>query len=505
MTSEGLLLGIDLGTSGPKAGAFDPTGRLVARAVAHYETARPRPGWAEQEPADWWTACAASVRLVLEQIDWRSLRAVCVAGLAPSLTCLDERGLPVGPSPIWNDGRARAEEAELEKRLGPGFSNLLPRLLWLKRHEAARYRQTRRALQSYEYVPFRLTGEANAVAINNAAADDYKAAGLDGSKFPARRLRCGEPWGVVSAAAAAETGLPTGLPVVAGTVDAFAAWLGTGTLEPGQLCNTTGTTNTLALAWHEPWRDAAGRFGALPHPAGDGWMIAGALASGGQLLDWFRRTFYGEDAGALAQVLREAAAAPAGAEGLLVLPYLAGERSPVNDPQARAVFFGLSEAHGRRHLARAVLESAALAVRDLVDVIGQVGGRATEIRLAGPAARCALSSQIRADVLGLPVVLPEVADAGALGAAMAAGYGAGLFPGPREAVRRMSRARAVLEPDLERHALYGRLFPLFRDLYRHLREDFARLAGLTASAPPARAPALTAPEPLPCTGPSCGR
>jgi xylulokinase len=505
MTTDGLLLGIDLGTSGLKTGAFDPAGRLIARAVAHYATARPRPGWAEQEPADWWTACAASVRSVLDQIDRRSLRGVCVAGLAPSLTCLDERGLPVGPSPIWSDGRAQDEQAELERRLGRGFSNMLPRLLWLKRHEAARYRKTRQALQSYEYVPFLLTGKANAVAINNAAADDYKAAGLDGSKFPARRLRCGEPWGVVSAAAAAETGLPTGLPVVAGTVDAFAAWFGTGTLEPRQLCNTTGTTNTLALAWHEPWRDAAGRFGALPHPAGDGWMIAGALTSGGQLLDWFRRTFYGDEPGSLARVLCEAATVPAGADGLLVLPYLAGERSPVKDPQARAVFFGLSEAHGRRHLARAVLESAALAVRDLADVIGQAGGRATEIRLAGPAARCALSSQVRADVLGLPVVLPEVADAGALGAAMVAAYGVGHFPGLREAVRRMSHARAVLEPDPERRALYDRLFPLYRDLYRHLREDFSRLAELAAGAPPTPAPVLTAPEPLSCAGPTCGR
>jgi xylulokinase len=510
MTSDGLLLGIDLGTSGLKAGAFDPAGRLVARAVVRYDTARPRPGWAEQESAAWWTALTTAVRGLLEQIDRRSLRAVCVAGLAPSLTCVDEHGLPVGPTPVWSDTRAQAEQAELEGRLGRGFASLLPRLLWLKRHEPARYRNTRWALQSYEYLPFRLTGEACAVTVGNAAAADAaETAGLDGRKFPTRLLRCGEPWGLVSAAAAAETGLPSGLPVVAGTVDAFAAWLGTGTLDPGQLCNTSGTSNTLALVRAEPLRDAAGRFGALPHPAGQSWMVAGAMASGGQMLDWFRRTFYGDDPVALSLVLREAAAAPAGADGLLVLPYLAGERSPVKDPQARAVFFGLSEAHGRPHLARAVLEAAAFAVRDLCDVIGQAGGRATEVRLAGPAAQCDLTSRIRADVLGLPVVLPEVAEAGALGAAMTAAHGVGLFPSPTQAVRSMARTRAVVEPDAQRHALYSRMFPLYRDLYRHLREDFSRLAGLvaqpSAGGPPAPGPVVPAGETWPCTGPHCGR
>jgi xylulokinase len=486
MKTDELLLGIDLGTSGLKAGVFDPAGRLVARSVVQYDTARPRPGWAEQAPAAWWAACSSALNALLAQLDRSKLRAVCAAGLAPSLTCIDERGLPVGPTPIWSDGRARAEQLELEKRLGRrGFSSLLPRLLWLKRYEPTRYQNTRWALQSYEYLPFKLTGEACAVTNGTSAAaapsDVAEAVGLDASKFPGRRLRCGEPWGRVCAAAAAETGLPSGLPVVAGTVDAFAAWLGTGTLEPGQLCNTTGTTNTLALVRKEPLEDGEGRFGTVPHPCGDNWMAAGALTSGGQLLDWFRRTFYGNDSGALALLLREAASAPAGAEGLLVLPYLAGERSPVKDPHARAVFFGLSEAHRRAHLARAVVEAAALAVGDLCDVMHQGGGRASEVRLAGPAAQSDLSGQIRADVLGLPVVLPEVADAGALGAAMAAGNGAGLFPSFPQAVRCMARTRAVLKPDPERHALYRRLFALYRDLYCHLREDFARLAGLAVS------------------------
>jgi len=483
MDRTNLFLALDLGTSGVKAGAFDNEGHLVAKAGARYEVTTPQPGWIEQEPEVWWAACRKAIKEVAGHVNPTYLEGVCVVGLAPALVCLNEQGSSVRPAPIWSDRRSVAELAELTDRLGYDTTfSLLPRLLWLKRHETTNYHETRSVFQPYEYIGFKLTGENAAVIPTEKlppwTVQDIEAAGLDREKFPPRVCKLGEILGPLASDAAAATGLPSGLPVVAGTVDAFAAWIGTATIRKGILCNTVGTSDGVALVWDQPLRDSTGRAYSMPHITGRDWIVGGALSSGGLTLDWFMRRFYGHLANPFEVIAEEASSVPAGAEGLMALPYLVGERSPIFDPHARGVFFGIAETHHRAHFARAVLESVAFAVRDVCAVIVELGAQIEEVRVAGGAAHSDLWSHIKADVLGRRVLVPEIPDSGLLGAAIIAGWGVGQFDSLSEAAQTMARFRAVMEPDPERHATYTNLFKFYRDLYAHLKDDFAKMAEL---------------------------
>lgn len=483
MDRTNLFLAVDLGTSGVKVGVIDVEGRLVSQAGARYETCRPCLGWAEQDPEAWWAACCQALSDVARQVEWDRLRALCLVGLAPALVCVDERSQAVRPAPIWSDRRSVAEMTELNERLGYDTSfSVLPRLLWLKRHEPMSYRRTRWVFQPYEYISFKLTGEPASLAPTDQlrpwSEQDVVVSELDREKFPSRVCAMGDMIGLLSPDVAAEIGLPSGLPVVAGTVDTFAAWIGTATTRKGVVCNTVGTSDGIALVWDRPLSDPQGRVSAMPHVTGRDWIVGGALSSGGLLLEWFVQRFYNHAPHPYEVVTQEAGSIPAGAEGLMALPYLAGERSPIFDPQARSVFFGIAETHTRAHFARAVLESVAFAVRDVCQVLLEVGAEIEEVRLAGGAAQNQVWGQIKADVLGRPVLIPELADSGLLGAAIIAGWGVGEFENLSDAAEKMVRFRARLEPNPQHHATYTQLFEFYRDLYTHLKDDFARLAEL---------------------------
>jgi xylulokinase len=483
MDRTNLFLAIDLGTSGVKVGVIDADGWLVTKTGARYETTTPRPGWVEQDPESWWAAGRAAIKEAAREINPTQLQSLSVAGLAPALVCLNEQGEPVCPAPIWSDRRAEAELAELTERLGyDTIFSLLPRLLWLKRQEGTSYRRTRWVFQPYEYVSFKLTGEVACIApteqLRPWSEQDFAASELDRDKFPYRICTLGEIIGPLSPDVAAETGLPSGLPVVAGTVDTFAAWIGTATTRKGVVCNTVGTSDGIALVWDQPLPDPKGRVSAMPHITGRDWIVGGALSSGGLMLDWFVRRFYNQTPNPYEVVTQEASSVPAGAEGLMALPYLVGERSPIFNPHARGVFFGIAETHTRAHFARAVLESVAFAVRDVCEAIREVGGEIEEVRVAGGAAHSDVWSQIKADVLGRRVLIPEIADSGLLGAAIIAGWGVGQFENLSAAAEKMVRFRAKLEPNPEHHARYTQLFECYRGLYAHLKDDFARMAKL---------------------------
>jgi xylulokinase len=494
MTGPDLVVGVDLGTSGVKAGVFDVEGRELARACVRHPTRAPGPDWAEQAPEDWWDACCRAAGEVSGRVDAARIRGACVVGLSPALVCLDLAGKPVRPAPIWCDRRAAREAEELVERLGPAAAfGPLSQLLWLKRHEPRAYAATRCVLESFEYLALALTGEAVAIppfGPGRSASDaDVAAVGLDPGLFPDRACALGATIGPLTPAAARATGLPCGVPVVAGTIDSFAAWLGTATLDPGVACNTAGTTDGLAVVTSAPVADPRGRVHAVPHVVGGRWIAGGAMSSGGCTLDWFVRRFYDGVEGPYAAAERDAGSVPPGAGGLVVLPYVAGERAPINDPDARCVFFGIGAEHTRAHLARAVLESVAFAVRDVCEPLAELGASIDEVRVAGGGARSLVWSQIRADVLGRPVRVPEVPDSSLLGAAATAAAGAGLSPDLAAASRAMVSFRTLVEPDPERKAHYDELFELYRAIYAHMREDFARLAvlrgaGRVTAAPP---------------------
>lgn len=481
MKKESLFLGLDLGTSGLKVGVFDNRGNRLASANALYETRTPEPGWQEQRPNEWWAACTTATSDVLDKVEASCIRAICVVGQSPALVCVDKDGEPVRPALIWSDQRAAKEGLEVAQRLGP-FSHfsLLPRLLWLKRYEPISYHQTHWIFESFEYISFRLTGKIASVATSAHVWSDrhISALGLEPEKLPSHRFRFGEVYGPVLSTLAGRWGLPTGLPVIAGTIDAFAAWIGTATVSKGQLCNTAGTSEGIAVVWDKPLSDVQMRAVSVPHVTGTDWIVGGAMSTGGIMLDWFAKQFYPQADNPYLEIVNDAEKIPAGAEGLIALPYLVGERSPIMDPQARGLFFGISEIHTRAHFARALLESIAFAVRDVFEVIKEMGAETTEIRVGGGGARLDTLNQIKADVLGQPVLIPEVTESSELGAAIIAGWGAGFFTDLSTAAESMVKFRATFQPDARRHAIYNELLALYRRLYDHLKSDFATLSRL---------------------------
>jgi xylulokinase len=472
MSPSELILAVDLGTSGARAGAFDSVGRLVERAEVSYPTARPRPGWVEQDPSDWWGACQRVIGEVTARIEPGCVRAICAVGSAPATTCVDRDGRSVRPSPIWSDTRARGVSAALAQRLRPDPVPIwLPQLAWMREHEPDSHRHTRWALQSYEYIGFRLTGTATAItSVPEArpAGRVLEAVGLNPALRPETVCRPGDLIGALAPQVARELGLPAGLPVIAGTVDCFATWIGTGTQRAGTLCVTTGTSGGVAIVCDRRIVDPRGRVGSMPHVIGEKWVMAGPMSSGGNVVAWFARQFYGDHHDGIRALSHDAASIAAGADGLIALPYLSGERAPIDNPQARAVFFGIGEAHTRAHFARAVLESVAFAVLDVCEVICEAGARIDEVRLAGPAAHNSAWSQIRADVHGRPVKIPDVADSSLMGAAILAALGAGMFDDALAAIEAMVRIKDVVEPDERAHAAYRSRLPLFRELYHRL-------------------------------------
>ena len=483
MAKSDLFLAIDLGTSLVKVGAFDSEGRLVASANARYETLCPRPGWVEQVPEAWWAACCQAIKDVASRINPTQLRGASVVGLGPTLVCVDEQGGVVCPASIWSDRRAVAEIAELAERLGHDTSfSLLPRFLWVKRHEPANYHRTRWVFQSFDYISFKLTGQVGCIApagqLPPWSTRDIEKSGLDPEKFPCRVCNVGELFGSLASDVAAQVGLPSGLPVVAGTVDTFAAWIGTATTRKGVLCNTVGTSDGIGIVWDQPLSDPKGRVHPIPHLTGRDWILGGAMSSGGIILDWFVRRFYDGIPNPFELITKEVNSVPIGAEGLIALPYLVGEQSPIFDPHARAVFFGITERHTRAHFARAVLESVAFAVRDVCEVVREMGAEIEEVRLAGGAAHNRVWSQIKADMLGRRVLIPEIADSGLLGTAIIAGCGVGCLGNLSEAAEKMVKFQAILEPNPDNHAMYTQLFEFYRSLYVHLKADFVRMVEL---------------------------
>ncbi|CAN5688838.1 xylulokinase [soil metagenome] len=475
-----LFLGLDLGTSGLKVGVFDANGQLVARAESTYATQAPQTGWVEQNPEKWWSAVAGAIKDVVRHIDVTHMKGLAVSGQSPALVCLDASGEIVRPASIWSDQRALAEGVEVAEQLGALASfSLLPRLLWLKRHEPTNYNRTKYVFESFDYISFKLTHQVASIGPTGRpspwSAKHIGSLGLDPEKFPSRSSQFGEVFGSLTPAVASKLGLPSGLPVIAGTIDAFAAWLGTATLSKGALCNTAGTSEGIALVWDKPLDDPRGRVISMPHITGEGWIIGGAMSTGGIMLDWFVRRFYDHVDNPYLAVANDADSVEPGAGGLMALPYLVGERSPIFDPNARSVFFGVTEKHTRAHFARAVLESVAFAVRDVCEVIKEVGAEIGEVRVAGGTAQCSVWNQIKADVLGRRVLVPEITESSMLGAAIIAAWGTGRFASLAAAVESMVKFRSVLEPHPEKHAAYSQLFALYRRLYVHLKDDFTTL------------------------------
>jgi xylulokinase len=494
VSRDDAVLGVDVGTTAVKAAVVAADGRVHGTASVEYPTSYPRAGWVEQDPDDWWRAACGAIRGALEGADRTDVAAVCVSAQAPTMLPLGDRGEPLRPALIWMDRRAEAECAVLRERLGeelvrrttgnridPYF--VAPKLLWFRTHEPELFARTGTFVQATGFLVQRLTGEltldrehASLLSLRELENDAWSealcdAVGVSPDLFP-RLVEGDELVGHVTSAAAEATGLPEGTPVTGGTVDGAAAALEAGVLDEGEGAEMTGTSTVLILPSARPRAEPA--LVAMRHAARGRWLLLGAMVASGGSLRWLR-DLLGETS--FDALTAEAEPQPAGAGALVFLPDVMGERSPIWDSDARGVFLGLTLASGRGALVRAVLEGAAFALRHNVEVAGAAGIPVEELRSVGGGARSPLWSQIKADVLGVPVLLPEASIGAPFGDAALACVAAGLHDDVRGLVRTVE-IKERFEPRGELRERYDALYEVYRGAYDALRGEFRSLAAV---------------------------
>lgn len=469
------ILGIDLGTTEVKVGLVGLDGRLLAIARAGYALDVSRgPGWAEQDPAAWWSAVVVAVRALRppEPVD---VVAIGVDGHGPTLAAIDDRGDATYPAITFLDTRSTAEAEELTTATGiRGWAlGPLPAALWLERHEPDITALSRWYLTTWEWLALRLTGVAAAPAVPGQAVPDHATVAAATGLTPDRRPRgsaMGAVVGELTAEAARALGLRAGIPVAGGTNDAFTSYLGAGLTRAGDAYDPGGSAGGFGVYWDVPV-DVPGAF-VTPAPLEGLYSVGAAMAATGRALDWYRDSVLGGGV-TTERLLEEAGTTPPGADSVVFLPYLAGERSPIWDPGATGAFVGLTLAHGRGHLARAILEASAFAIRHVAEPMLAAGVTVDAMRACGGPARSETWNQIKADVTGFPVLVPAVLETAVLGSAILGAVGIGACPDVPSGVRAMTRVERRLEPRPEHRATYDRAFAVYTGLYPALSSVFA--------------------------------
>ena len=491
------VLGIDVSTTATKAVLLDEAGVVRATGVAEYGFATPRPLWSEQDPSLWWAATPAAIRGALASAGLRAEEVVAVGltGQIHGAVLLDAAGDVLRPAILWNDQRTGAECELIRAAVGPrrlieitGNDALpgltAPKLVWVRRHEPEVWRRIAHLLLPKDYVRLRLTGDyavdvadgAGTLLFDLAArtwsAEVVAALGIDPAWLPAT-FEGPAVTGVVTAEAAAATGLRPGTPVVAGGWDQAANAVGVGVVAPGTMALSLGTSGVVFAPTDRPIFDPLGRVHAFCHALPDRWHFMSVMLSAAGSLRWFRDAFAPGEA--YGDLVAAAGAVPAGSNGLLFLPYLSGERSPHPDPLARAAFVGLTLGHDLRHLTRAVLEGVAFGLRDGLDLMVAAGLPApVQIRASGGGTASPLWRQILADVLNAEIATVATTEGAAYGAALLAAVGAGWFTDVESATSALVVATPAAQPGPEAsryaeiHGLYQRLYPALAPTFQRL-------------------------------------
>lgn len=506
MTSQTeLLLGIDIGTSSTKGILCTPAGDVVAETVIEHGVDQPRPDWYEQD-ADgiWWGDVVAVCRQLLPgRAD--AVRGVAISAIGPCLLPVDRAGRPLRPGILYGiDSRATAEIDWLNGHFGEdalfdlGGMTLTsqamgPKILWLRNHEPEVFAATETFLTASSYIVLRLTGErvmdAHTASYYNPLIDlrdlrwDSRFAEpiTDLARLP-RIATATELSGTVTPDAAAETGLPVGTPVTVGTIDAAAEAVSVGVTAPGDMMIMYGTTLFFIQRTSAPIADR--RMWSAAYATPDAFCVSGGMSAAGGLTRWGRDTLgqpelEAERAGgpnAYAALADLAATASPGGNGLVCLPYFAGERTPINDPEARGMFAGLTLAHTRADLYRAILEGTAFGVRHNLETMSAMGSTPKRLVAVGGGARNRTWLQIVSDVTGVPQDVPERTTGAAYGDAFLAGLATGLIPGLATLTSQWVRIGETLQPDPALRPLYDELYGIYRDLYDNTRDQLHALA-----------------------------
>ncbi len=504
------VLGVDLGTSGTKTVLFDKQGRAIASASREYPLDQPRNGWAEQDPECWWQAARETIRQVIGEsgVAPAQIRGLGISGQMHGLVLLDENGQVLRKAILWCDGRTQQECDEITRIVGrerliritanPALTGFTAgKVLWVRRHEPEIWKQVRHILLPKDYVRFRLTGEygsemsdASGTNLLDVPRRCWSGAMLDALDLDATLLpplmESSDAAGTVTSRAAEETGLQPGTVVAAGAGDNAAAAVGTGVVTAGKAFATIGTSGVVFAHADQVQIDPKGRVHTFCAAVPGAYTVMSCTLAAGLSLKWFRDQFCQAECQTAAQMgedpytlmSQEAAQSPIGANRLVYLPYLMGERSPLLDADARGAFIGLSGIHARRDLLRAVMEGVIYSMRQNLEVLRGMGIAPAEMRACGGGARSPFWRQMMADVFALPVRTVKNTEGPALGAAILGGVAAGMYADIPSACAALIRENASQLPDVQRHVDYEKYYDLYVSLYPALKDAYRALARL---------------------------
>jgi len=502
------LLGLDVGTTGAKALVINSLGSVIASSTTEYPTMSPAPLWSEQDPEDWWRASCQSFQKVLAiaKIAPDKIRGIGLTGQMHGLVLLDKSGKVLRPCIMWNDQRTMPQCEQMTCDIGferlleltgnamlPGFT--APKILWVKENEPEVFGIIAHILLPKDYIRFRLTGEF--------ATDMSDASGMSLLDVGNRRwsseliqyLQLSLDWlpqlyespeitGTISQMASATTGLKVGTPVVAGSGDQAAGAVGCGAVQPGILSVVLGTSGVVFA--HAPkWcYEKEGKLHAFCHAVPGAWHFMGVTLSAAGSLRWYRDTFCQEEIATAARnnedeyklMTKPAKKVAFGSDGLLFLPYLSGERTPYPDPEARGVFFGMTNRHSKAHFTRAVLEGVAFSLRDCLGLIQENQIPIEQIRVTGGGSKSALWCDILANILNKDLVTVSSADGAPYGAALLAGVGTGFFPDVVTACNRTIKIMSRSTPQREISRLYDDYYGVYQQLYPALKNSYKKVS-----------------------------
>lgn len=504
------LMGIDIGTSGTKSVLFDEIGNTVASALEEYPLYQPNIGWAEQDPEDWWQAVSGGIRKVIAKsgIKAADICGVGLSGQMHGLVLLNGDNKVLRRSIIWCDQRSTAECEQITSLIGaerlieitanPALTGFTAsKIMWVKNHEPDIFERAKKILLPKDYVRYRLTGE---FATEVSDASGMQLMDIPGrcwsqevlSKLGIERNQLADLYesqevsGRVSSSAASQTGLWEGTPVVGGGGDQAAGAVGNGIVKPGVVSSTIGTSGVVFAYLDKISIDPKGRVHTFCHAVPNTWHVMGVTQAAGLSLKWFRDNFCKDEIntaelmGTDPYVLmdREAERVRAGSNGLLYMPYLMGERTPHLDAYAKGVFFGLSAKHDKKDMIRAIMEGVTYSLRDCLEIIDGMGVNVSEIRASGGGGKSMLWRQMQADIFGNEITTINSSEGPALGVALLAGVGTGVYKNIAEACDTAIKVKSVQQPDMELYSRYSKFYGLYGQLYKSLKKDYKNLADI---------------------------